>query len=359
MIFLFLLLFPFVLHAQVATDQYLNGAVINSIAEDNNSFWFATYGNGIYRLSKKDSVWTNYSTSNNRISNDFFYAIESGNSLVWAGSSQGLFIFDKRSNRWRKRKFAQGGELGNWIRALKYDRSQNVLWIGRFKNLTRNDVAKNRFEDISLIQQADSKTNNFISIQLDGDSLIWFGTESGVHKFYKHKDYLDPNAWRFFTNNSGNFIHSGNSVSVRSILLERQNIWFGTDEFITDDNPDFNLGGIYIFNRALKWEKISTADGLSGNGIYCMERIGNNIWAGVYSFDKSTKKEYGKGIVSINRFNKKVEIIDLNQTVIKSSTILALHFDGYNLWVGTDNGLYRIHFANPLSRLPVIRKNKK
>jgi ligand-binding sensor domain-containing protein len=44
--------------------------------------------------------------------------------------------------------------------------------------------------------------------------------------------------------------------------------------------------------------------------------------------------------------------VDLNNTNINSSTILCLHFDGSNMWLGTDNGLYKINIANELAEWP-------
>ena len=55
----------------------------------------------------------------------------------------------------------------------------------------------------------------------------------------------------------------------------------------------------------LKWDRISKANGLGGNGIYCLARTGNYIWTGVYEFKKNDKEEYGKGLFLINRNHKK------------------------------------------------------
>src|SRR5690606_37546247 len=142
---------------QVNTDLFLEGATISSIQAEGNDIWVATYGHGIFKYSKEKNAWTNFSTKNNNLENDLFYNLAVSKNFVWAGSSEGLFTFDKKRNIWRKRKFAQGGELGNWIRALCYDPDQNVLWIGRFKNLTRYDVGRNRFYDHDLTQNNDTK----------------------------------------------------------------------------------------------------------------------------------------------------------------------------------------------------------
>lgn len=333
--------------AQSESEILLPDVSITAVREDANNYWIATNGQGIYKLSKKDKKLTNYSSSNNAIDNDLFSCLAVSEEFVWAGSIEGLFTYDKKRNTWRKRKFAVGGEMGNWIRSLCYDKKENILWIGRFKNLTQLDVKRQKFTEFDLTKNNDPKTNTIKSIKLDGDSLVWFGSESGVHIFDKRASD-STSAWRYINNKRG-FNGDGDAVSVSDFLFEGSNVWFGTDEFVTQQQPNFNIGGIYKFNRKLKWERISKQDGLPGNGIYCLERTGNKIWAAVYAFDKKNKKEYGKGFVLIDRVTGKISNIDLNQTEISSSLVQTFYFDGNEMWVGTDRGLYKFPITNPLA----------
>lgn len=333
-------------------EIFLKGAAVTDIAEEEGFLWVATYGQGIYRYSIAEGKWINYSTKSGNLSDDLFYAIEVSKNFVWAASVEGLFTLTKKGNRWDKRKFAQGGEFGNWIRSLKYDEKENVLWIGRFRNITRFDLKTRRYDDIDRTQGADQKSNTIKTIELDGDSLIWFGTESGIHIYNKKKKYNDPSAWRYFTNKSKAFKEEGKTVSVSKILFEGKNIWFGTDEFITAEQPDFNLGGVYIHDRRFNWKRIYKRDGLGGNGIYSLCRIGNYIWVGVYEFDKQKKLEYGKGLYIINRMTHQVTPVDLNELDITSSSILSFYFDGKFIWIGTGEGLVRLKIDNRLAEWP-------
>jgi ligand-binding sensor domain-containing protein len=351
MIFKLLLLFLiFYIDGYSQSEELLEDASVSGIREEENFVWVATQGQGIYRFSKKDNKWYNFSTNNENLDNDLFYNIAVSRDYIWAGATDGLYTYDKRRNKWHKRKFAQGGEFGNWIRALEYDQKENVIWIGRFRNLTRLDVARQRFTDFDLTKGNDPKTNNFKAIEIDGDSLIWFGTEGGVHIF--NKKIEDGNPWTFISNKKG-FNQEGDAVSISDFLFERENVWIGTDEFITSQMPGFNVGGVYRFNRKLRWDRISKQDGLPANGIFCFERTGNKIWASVYSFDKKGKKEYGKGLALIDRLTGEIVPVDLNNTEINSATILCMHFDGSSMWIGTDNGLYRILIANQLAEWPL------
>ncbi len=339
------LIFP-----KIVSNKFLDGVSVTGITHYGNFIWISTYGQGIFRYSLSDDKWYNYSTKENSIENDFFYSIAASKNYIWAGAVDGIYTLDIKRDQWRKRKFALGGEMGNWIRSLCYDPSQNVLWIGRFQNLTRLDVSRQRYIDRMLMQNNDAKTNTIKAIKLDGDSLIWFGTESGVFKFRKKMSMDERDSWQFINNKDGGFLEQGEAVSITDMLFEPSAVWFGTDEFITLKDPNFNVGGIYIYNRKSKWERISTNNGLPADGIYCLARTGNKIWAGVYSFDKREKKDYGRGLVLIDRNTLKVTPVDLNEIDINSSKITCLYFDGSNMWIGTDNGLSKVAIENPLAR---------
>jgi ligand-binding sensor domain-containing protein len=348
---LFLLFFISTSSAQLEAQLYLEGARVTDIKREGNSLWVATYGQGIYQYSLKDGKWTNYSSKSGNLDNDLFHCVAANKDFVWAGANEGLFIYSHKTKKWTKRKFAQGGEFGNWIRSLNYDEKRNRLWIGRFRNVTVFDVKSNKFTDYSRVINNDEKTNNFNNIVFDGDSVVWLGAEFGAHKFNAKKSLDDQSAWSYINNKGRNFIGEGNSVSVADFVFEKNAVWFGTDEFITKELPEYNVGGIYVWDRKLKWERISKANGLGGNGIYCMARTGNYIWAGVYEFKKNDKEEYGKGLYLINRRTKKVTPIDLNELNITTSNILSLFFDGTHLWIGTSSGLVKLKLSNELAKI--------
>jgi len=347
-VFLITLAYP--TFSQVSIDKYLNNVSITGIAAYGNYIWFSTNGQGIYRYSIKDDRWYNYSTRRNNLNNDLFYCIAVSRNYVWVGAVNGLYTLDLRKDEWQNRKFALGGEMGNWIRSLCYDPQQNVLWIGRFQNLTKLEVGKHKYTDRMLMQNNDAKTNTIKVIKLDGDSLVWFGTENGVFKYRKKMSMDVRSAWQFINNKDGGFLGEGESVSISDILFAQQTVWFGTDEFITLKDPKFNLGGVFLYNRKRSWDEVTTRDGLAGNGVYCLARTGNKIWVGSYSFDKREKKDYGRGLALIDRETMKVTNVDLNELQLNSSKITCLYFDGTNMWIGTDEGLTKVVIENPLAK---------
>ncbi len=356
-------------YPQDEIQSYLDGANITAIKSEPGYIWVATYGQGIFRYSVKDDEWKNFSTHEGNLKNDLYFNLAVSKDYVWAGAAEGLFIYNKKKDTWTNKKFAFGGEMGNWIRALCYDPDENALWIGRFKNLTLLDVRRQKFTDYDKTIKGDTKTNNFTSIALDGDSLVWFGTEGGVHKYYKHRNIKSNSAWDFYNNKNGQFLEEGSSVSISDLMFDNKYVWFATDEFVTREQPEFNLGGIYVFDRNRRWLRISKKDGLPANGISCLERTGNTIWASVYQFSRDDRAEYGHGLALIDRISGIVKSLDLDKAKINTSTILSLLFDGTDLWIGTDKGLFRVKIDNPLAHWsgrkkpqkeekPVVRKKK-
>lgn len=334
--------------------KHLEGITIYDINGDGENIWAATNGNGIFQYSTQNKKWSNYSTLNGKLQIDFFYALDANEDYVWAGSTDGIFILDKKRNRWSKRKFGKGGQLSNWIRSVKYDKIDNVVWIGRFKYLTKFDIDRRRFIDYDLTTKGDEKTNTIKTIQVDGDSLVWFGTENGLHKYDKSRDLEEEGTITFYDNSLNYFRGDGDAVSISAILLEQNNVWIGLDEFVTKLNPDYNLGGIYRYNRKYEWTRFDAKKGLEGNGVFDMVLTGHYIWISLYQFGINTKETYGRGLAIINRLTDNVTPI-YNKSL--PETIYSLYYDGTFLWMGANDGLYQMNISNNfVSNFSKLRK---
>ncbi len=242
-----------------------------------------------------------------------------------------------------KRKFGLGGQFGNWIRSLEFDKKRNTLWIGRFKYLSKYDLIKRKYSDINLTVNKNDKTNSVKTLTLDGDIVLWIGVEAGVHKLNlisKTKDDLT-----FYDNKTNFFMSEGIQVSVSKILPEQNYIWFATDEFVPKKNPSFNLGGVFRYDRKIEWLKFNAENYFEGSGIFSLEQTGNYIWVSTYKFNPETKEYIGKGLVLINRNSLKSLKVENN---LIPNTVFSMNFDGSNLWLGTDDGLRKIVLANKI-----------
>jgi hypothetical protein len=346
---LLIFLFANILSAQdeIEVEHFYPDANVLQISGFQNEVWFATNGNGIIEYDKKKNKWNEYSSSKNNIQQDFFHCIAVNNNLVFAGSTDGLFILNKKTNKWIKRKFSVGGQLGNWIRAIKFDPTINSVWIGRFQYLTKYEINSRRFTDYDLTIKRNEKTNTIKTIEVDGDSLVWFGTEAGLHKYYKGLDLNSNDASKFYDNRLNYFRGEGDEVSISDILIEQNNVWVGTDEFTTPDRPRFNVGGLYKYDRRNDWQRFDVSRGLSGNGIYAVERTGNLIWVALYQFGSDTKEKFGRGLAVINTNTNKVRMI-YNEKL--PNRILDIYFDGDFIWLASDMGIYRVNLSNNLAK---------
>ncbi len=326
--------------------KYLDNAVISEICTVGDELWVATNGNGIYTYSISSDKWTNYSSTQGNLEGDFFYCIDGDENYIWAGSIDGLFFYNKKRDRWSKRKFGQGGQLANWIRAVAIDPNENAVWIGRFKYLSKFDLSSKRFKDFDLTIDGDEKTNSINTLKVDGDSLLWIGTEGGLHKYEKSKE-LKPGEGLTYYNNQYNFFYGeGEAVSVSSILIEQDNIWIGTDEFVTQENPSFNVGGLYKYDRKNEWTRFDKSSGLPGNGVFNLEKIGGYIFASIYQFGINTKEPFGRGLVLIDRVTNSIKPL---QTEGVASKITAMLFYQNVLWLGTDAGIFSIDLKSELA----------
>ncbi len=324
--------------------KYLEGTKVTDITGDEKGVWFATNGNGVYKYNTRSKKIINYSSTEGNLNFDFFYSIACDKKFVYAGSTDGLFILDKRRGKWSHRKFGKGGQLSNWIRSLLYDENDDVVWIGRFKYLTKYDKKKRRFTDYDLTVAGDNKSNMIKTVATDGDSLVWFGTEAGVHKYDKSRS-IGQGSIRFYDNKLNYFNGEGESVSITSILFEDDNVWIGLDEFITPERPEFNLGGLYKFDRRNEWKKYDVTNGLPANGVYDIVRTGKYIWVSLYQFGESSKNQYGRGIVLINLLTEEVTPV-LDEAI--PNNVLSMYFDGESLWLGSDNGVYKLELDSEL-----------
>ena len=140
---IFVLLFSLKISAQqndYKFEQVISGIEVQDINGDGENIWFATNGKGISKYNIASGKLSNYSTLLENLQMDFFFCLTSDKDYVWAGSTDGLFILDKKRDRWAKRKFGKGGQLSNWIRSIAYDPYSKAVWIGRFMYLTKFDL---------------------------------------------------------------------------------------------------------------------------------------------------------------------------------------------------------------------------
>jgi hypothetical protein len=346
--YLFLLIFLSLVSKVFCQESqtFLGGKDVTDLHKDGEILWVTTNGSGIYAYDYQSEKFQRYYDKNSELDQNFFHTISASDKYVFAGSTDGFYIFDKRRQRWIKRKFGKGGQLSNWIRDVVYDESTGIAWIGRFMYLTSFNTRTRRFEDYDLTKKGNPKTNTIKTIELDGDSLIWIGTEGGLNKYDKSKDFNEKGAVEFFDNSLNYFGGMGEEISVSDIYTTPENIWIGLDEFRTEDRPEYNPGGLYKYDRGYHWIRFGTEDGLDGSGILSIEKTGHYLWVSLYQFGKQEKEKYGRGLAILNIMNNKIQMVQ-NQKLPR--LINKILFDGRNLWLAASDRLVKINMENEFS----------
>jgi hypothetical protein len=87
--------------SQVSSDVVLENVSVTAIRDEPNYVWLATYGQGVYRYSKKENKWTNFSTSNNNLESDLFSCYASDELFGLVQLKVCLLMINR--NTWRKK----------------------------------------------------------------------------------------------------------------------------------------------------------------------------------------------------------------------------------------------------------------
>jgi ligand-binding sensor domain-containing protein/signal transduction histidine kinase len=304
---------------------------ITDITEDNNSdLWIATIQQGLDKYDHQKDEFIHYrhdSTNQNSLVNDFVSCLlKDSKGNIWIGTSDGISVFDTKSNRFIQ-SFKTPGENSSisisQVTTLYEDKDHNI-WIGTNNGLALYNPGKKSFTRFMHDDKdAGSLSSNHItSVFEDSKHRLWIGTNGGG------LNLLDKQTGKFRIFKKKNTKAPGICDNIIFSLA-------GDDEgmiWIASEN-----NGISIFNPSTEtftnYEHNSTnSTGLSSNSINRLYKDGKgNIWIGTYN-------------AGINLYNKDAgKFIHYNNTSISNSlsnnNVLGLCEDRENnIWVATDGG---------------------
>jgi PKD repeat protein len=188
---------------------------------------------------------------------------------------------------------------------------------------TKTDYIDNKKSFTKSYTESDGLINNHVlSIVVDHENNIWFGTTQGLSKF-------DGTTWTGFTTADGLINDEVKAITVDSL----GNLWIGTS------------GGLSHFDGST-WKNYSESDGLANNDIRSIAvDLDNNIWIGtikngISKFDGSTfTSDTVNVIVSQGHGHIHTICCDLAGNIWVGSCISGLSkFNGTN-WIHEINGL--------------------
>ncbi|MCL5130504.1 two-component regulator propeller domain-containing protein [Algibacter sp. L4_22] len=311
---------PYISICKVTPDGGVAYSQVTSILEDDMGFiWFST-NNGVFaynstKTKRYSHVQNNDSTiPSNRINK--LYKDHNGN--IWVATENGLCEY-QRSNDYFKRysiKDNYDNNIGKNITSIFQD-NDHTFWFSDENGFGTLDLEKNR----ALYKKTKNTTGKVSCISIDDEGTIWV--------FYNDGDIY------FATkgSNTFQFLTKGLKNLVRSVLIDKDNIWIGyeakgllcvnkidnkkTHYSILEDNPNH-----------LK---------LPSNQVRSLLKDENNrIWVATYN-----------GITLIKDFKVSHHIDQQKYSELPNHSIWSLYKDSQqNIWIGTWMGGLAFHSAH-------------
>jgi ligand-binding sensor domain-containing protein/two-component sensor histidine kinase len=363
----------------------ISNNIVTALCQDRRGFiWIGTYGGGLDRLNLKNNSFVNFKSdpniSTSLSKNDVLSIYEDASGSIWIGTHLGKGLNKLESNIEKFNHVAKdlsGKGIDDDVVWAIDDDKDSVLWIGTYKGgLNRWNRKTGKFSYFKSGSSAGSINDNHIrSIQNDGN-FLFVGTYNGG------LNILDKRTGKFksFVNDLKDSSSIG-ANQIQSILIDKEkNYWFGTfggglnkllaidsrgkakfkrfvynpaNPFSLNDNRVYTIyedhegvlwigtfgGGLSRFDkkseRFIAYKNIPGDEtSLSDNRVMSIfEDSKGSIWVGTYGgglhkFDRHTEK-----FIRYNEKNKP------NSSVVYG----ILEDSNNNLWMSTDNGLYKFN----------------
>jgi ligand-binding sensor domain-containing protein len=361
-------------------DSLLNaGTVIRCITRGiNNELWIGTEkGLILFNVETngfKDPLLAYPATGS--LSVTPVNTIVTDSNLIWIGTSQGLFSFDKGKKilgRFTNIPSDNQSIPCNNVTSLLLDNRHNLL-VGTETGLARLNQSTGLFERLSLSNKASESINTIKALLQDDEGNIWIGTLNnglyigsgmpGGFDNYSY-DYNNPyslknnEVFSLFKDFSGiiwvgtNGIDLYNSKKEKFVLYDyvpysREKLVFRNIHPIYQDTYGVlwigsKTDGLHELNRSAKtytrWvNDPAVVNGLSSNRIRAIKEYPEGVlWIGTE--DQGLDKVYLDENRRPVRF-KHYKHQPGNPNSITGNKIYAFFVDNSNkLWIGTDNGL--------------------
>ncbi len=305
----------------------LSGNDINVIMEDDGKLWVGTLGGGINLFDPETGKFTRYPidpNSSKGLSDDRASDIlrdEKGRLWI-ATMGGGLNELDEATGTFVHHKHEPGNDLSlksNFVNALAAGKD-GVLWLGTDEGLVRFDVEAEVFTNVALMTTEARETGiSDITMMPDGDmyvttageGLVWFDPETGDTRVYRHTNNQDVG----LASNEVEFAYQ-----TKDGLL-----WIGT----------FNgMNRIRLEETVFKVFTPAPPTGLQQGHIRSMAWHNNMLWFGT-----------GGGPNRYDPRTNQFVPFNIGQTlpVLQDFTWSVLPDGDAFMWVGTDNGLSKIH----------------
>lgn len=223
--------------------------------DDQNNIWIASYGAGVFKISKNDTI--HYSIKNHLPSNDILTMYIDKKNNVWISIYQkGVWCFDGK--KWRS--FSSERSLEDKIVwAINEDLNGNILFgCGTSGLLIYNG------KQISSISSKNGLLSDLIqAITVDENNTIWAGSEKGLNKIILNTNLT---AKIIETYNDKNGL-SNEEINQNALIYQDGILWIGTTSGLTrfdtktnhipSKQPSLVLKNVLLFFDEINWKSIN------------------------------------------------------------------------------------------------------
>lgn len=236
-------------------DQFVYGM----LRARNGDIWIATWsGANRVRDGALDdpSAWETFTVENTNggLPNLWVYGVkEAPDGSIWFGTEDGVAQY--KDGKWRNWKHVDG--LGAPYEAVR-DAITFTNDPGRYSDHHAQQKAEQGIENVNIAYNS----NYVISLEIDGDGVVWAGTwGGGLARF-------DGKSWRNFTTADG---LPANHIFMLH-LDQKGRLWAGTSHGLARLNPDGETFTV-----------MTTADGLFAENVFSLAVAADDtLWVGSY-----------------------------------------------------------------------------
>lgn len=165
------------------------GLVIDIKEDSEGNIWFATQGDGIYIYRQKKKKWSHYNDKNKKLPAYINSVCMSSDGKILVGTSEGLYIYNKKEDKFQYIHLHIPNETINCIIQDKYS-----YWLTTAKGLVKYTPGKN----IKIFTKSDGlQSEGFVSASglMTRNGEIFIGTINGFNTFYPqliHQNKITP-----------------------------------------------------------------------------------------------------------------------------------------------------------------------
>ena len=355
----------------------LSNDFVTSILEDSaGNFWIGTQQGGLNRFDRflnKFSCLKHIPNDKNSIFDNNISALFEDKGIIWVGTRSGFSKLNSQANKFTNYFRSDSAHSNGSISYLtnpgfahyavtKIIKDKGSLWIGTLGGLTELNLRNNSFTNYRLDISGEFHIRSLIK---ENESNLLISSDEGLFRFNKLNkqfqlllqepinDLMKTKEGKLWCTSGGNglilydiqqgtkstfnkdagFSNGIVSTSYQSILTDRAgSLWFTSlNDGITILHPVHKQFTIYNHDP-------QNTNSLSFNIVNRGFSDKNNItWF----------PTYGGGLDKYNAAEK--SFIHLKESLLKEDKINSVLRDDFGrLWVGTNNGLYTLHFNNPV-----------